>query len=164
MKKKREREEENCVFKNVNGILESSFPCLLTGSLLIKYHVVTLAMPSGAFEPWICEESFSRLCARAVFHNFLSSNNIGTSGQEARLLSHHHIHSLADCPDINFVGLGVYVENLCVYKRGEERGELAQLSIFNFFFFLPFFFPWKISPLFLITLLKSHPHWRVVLF
>lgn len=36
------------------------------GSLLIKYHVATLAMPSGAFEPWICEESFSRLCAWAV--------------------------------------------------------------------------------------------------
>lgn len=95
------------MFKNVNGILVRFFPRLFTGSLLIKYHVVTLAMPSGAFEPWICEESFSRLCAWSVYHNFLSSNNIGTSGQEARLHSHHYIHSLADCPDINFVGLGV---------------------------------------------------------
>lgn len=44
---------------------------------------------------------------------------------------------------------------ISLYKRGKERGELAQLSIFNFFFFfsLPCFFfffslPWKISPLF----------------
>ena len=67
-------------------------------SVLIKYHVVTLAMPSGAFEPRICEESFSRLCAWAVYHNFLSSNNIGTSGQEARPLSHRHTHSLRRPP------------------------------------------------------------------
>lgn len=83
------------------------FSCLFAGSLLIKYHVVTLAMPSGAFEPRVCEESFSGLCAWAVYHNFLSSNNIGTSGQEARPLAPHYIHSLADCPGINFVGLGV---------------------------------------------------------
>ena len=104
---KMRKKGEKIVFKNVNGILERFFPCLFTGSLLIKYHVATLAMPSRAFEPWICEESFSGLCAWAVYHNFLSSNNIGTSGQEARLLSHRYTHSLADCPDINFVGLGV---------------------------------------------------------
>lgn len=76
-------------------------------SLLIKYHVVTLAMPSRAFEPRICEESFSRLCARAVYHNFLLSNNIGMSEQEAGLLFHHYIHLLTNCSDINFVGHGV---------------------------------------------------------
>lgn len=76
----------------------------LTSSLLIKYHVVTLAMPSRAFEPRLCEESFSRLCASAVYHNSLLSNNIGMSEQEARLLFHHYIHLVANCPDINFVG------------------------------------------------------------
>lgn len=101
--------------------------------------------------PGFCEESFSKLCAWAVYHNFLSSNNIGTSGQEARRLSHTIPHSLAECPDINFAGLGEYVENLCVYKRRKERDELAQLFIFIFF---PFF-SLERSPPFFSSLLLS---------
>lgn len=60
-------------------------------SFLIKYQWVTVEMPSRAFEPGFWEESFSRLCAWAVYHNFLSRNNLGMSGQEAMLLSQQYI-------------------------------------------------------------------------
>lgn len=146
--RKKGRGEKKIVFKNVNGIL---FPSLFNGSLLIKYHVVTVAMPSGAFEPWICEESFWRLCAWAVYHNFHSSNNIGMSGQEARL-SHHYIHSLTRRLPTMLTLLGSGCKwKISVYKRGKERGKLAQLSIFNFFSF--HFFPLKDLPPFFSSLL-----------
>lgn len=52
-------------------------------SLLNKYHIVK--MPSRAFEPKLCEESFQSFCVWASYHNFLSSKILGMSEQDAEL-------------------------------------------------------------------------------
>lgn len=57
-------------------------------SLLTEYHVGPFVMPSGAFEPWLCEKSCWRLCAWAVYHNFRQSKQCWTGRKP--LFSHSH--------------------------------------------------------------------------
>lgn len=100
------------------------------------------------------ENPILRYCAWAVSRNFLASNNVGTGGQEARLLSHRYTHSLDKVPDANLAGLC-----FCGSAKREMPGKLAYISIMS-----SVSYQGNPPPIFLITLIKSCPHWRVVFF
>lgn len=80
-------------------------------------------MPSGAFEPWMCEESCWSLCAWAVYHNFLQWNN---TGQEEALLTLTHLLTL----------WGSCLSGKSLRPIKEEKKEPNSPSFFLFTFFM----------------------------